>query len=219
MIKKKQSKLKQKKAQKPILRNKVLNGERVRLEELIHRQSDKLKVKNKQLSSGVKKQAESEEQIRIHTKAMEAVADGIFIIDAASQDFPVIYANQAFQKMTGYGEREIIGQNYFSLYGVDTDSRVIDEIKRTIHQNKVFHGEMLSFQKNGKRYWNLLRITPVRDSSGSVTHYVGIQTDVTLMRERELEITEQREELLHVTRVGKLAEFVSSLAHEISQPL
>jgi two-component system sensor kinase FixL len=39
------------------------------------------------------------------------------------------------------------------------------------------------------------------------------------MRERELEIEEQREELLHVTRVGKLAEFVSSLAHEISQPL
>jgi two-component system sensor kinase FixL len=48
---------------------------------------------------------------------------------------------------------------------------------------------------------------------------VGIQTDITLMRESELEIDEQREELLHVTRVGKLAEFVSSLAHEISQPL
>ena len=47
----------------------------------------------------------------------------------------------------------------------------------------------------------------------------GIQTDTTLMKQRDLEIEEQREELLHVTRVGKLAEFVSSLAHEISQPL
>jgi len=64
-----------------------------------------------------------------------------------------------------------------------------------------------------------LRITPVRDASGIVTHYAGIQTDVTVMRQKDLEIKEQREELLHVTRVGKLAEFVSSLAHEISQPL
>ncbi len=57
------------------------------------------------------------------------------------------------------------------------------------------------------------------DSKGALTHYVGLQTDLTLMKERGLEIIEQREELLHVTRVGKLAEFVSSLAHEISQPL
>ena len=78
---------------------------------------------------------------------------------------------------------------------------------------------MLQFKKNGKKYWNLLRITPVRDVQGIVTHYVGIKTDLTLMRQKDLEIKEQREELLHVTRVGKLAEFVSSLAHEISQPL
>jgi C4-dicarboxylate-specific signal transduction histidine kinase len=48
---------------------------------------------------------------------------------------------------------------------------------------------------------------------------VGIKTDTTLMKQKNLELEEQREELLHVTRVGKLAEFVSSLAHEISQPL
>jgi two-component system sensor kinase FixL len=59
----------------------------------------------------------------------------------------------------------------------------------------------------------------VRDVNGTVTHYVGIKTDITMMRQKDLEIIEKREELLHVTRVGKLAEFVSSLAHEISQPL
>ena len=66
---------------------------------------------------------------------------------------------------------------------------------------------------------NLLHISPVRDINDVITHYVGTQTDITLMRERDLEINEQRESILHVTRVGKLAEFVSSLAHEISQPL
>jgi two-component system sensor kinase FixL len=114
---------------------------------------------------------------------------------------------------------KIIGQNYYLIYGADGDVRVIDELKATILQGKIFHGEMFTFHKNGKKYFNLLRIAPVCDASGTVTHYIGIQTDVTLLREKEFEINEQHEELLHVTRVGKLAEFVSSLAHEISQPL
>jgi two-component system sensor kinase FixL len=208
-----------KKIKKPVSRNKFQNGERVRLEGLVQQQADELKIKNGQLRNGAEKQIRSEEQIHILTKAMESTADGIFIIDAQKPDFPVIYANQSFQKMTGYAKRDILGQNYFLLYGVDADPRVIDEVKHTIRKGKPFHGEMLNFEKNGKKCWNSLRIAPVRDSSGAVSHYVGIQTDVTLMREKELEIDEQREELLHVTRVGKLAEFVSSLAHEISQPL
>ncbi len=150
---------------------------------------------------------------------MEATADGIFIIDALKPDFPVTYVNQAFQTMSGYVKHEILGRNYFLLYGDGADQRVVAEIKDTITQGKPFHGEMLNFQKDGMKYWNLLRIAPVRDTKGLVTHFMGIQTDITLMRQRDLEIKEQREELLHVTRVGKLAEFVSSLAHEISQPL
>jgi PAS domain S-box-containing protein len=185
----------------------------------ILRQAGKLKSKERQLRNGVEKQIKVEEQVYIRTKAMEATADGIFIIDAQKPDFPIIYANRSFQDMTGYTKREILDRDYFLFYGTSADPRIVNEIKQTICRGKSFHGEMLNFKKNGKKYWNSLRIAPVRDPKGVVTHYVGIQTDVTLMRDRELEIDEQREELLHVTRVGKLAEFVSSLAHEISQPL
>ncbi|OGS47098.1 MAG: hypothetical protein A2539_08365 [Elusimicrobia bacterium RIFOXYD2_FULL_34_15] len=185
----------------------------------IQQQADELKEKTGQLKSGAEKQIRSEEQIYILTKAIESTEDGIFIIDAQNPKFPIIYTNQSFRKMTGYVKGEILGQNYFLLYGNYAGHRIVEKIKQTIHKGKSFHGEMLNFRKNGKKYWNLLRIAPVYDARGAVTHYTGIQTDVTLMREKELEIVEQREELLHVTRVGKLAEFVSSLAHEISQPL
>ena len=195
------------------------NGEHVRLEGVVQKQANELKVKNGQLKKGADKHIKSEEQIYILTKAMESTIDGIFIVDAQKQDFPITYANQSFLEMTGYAKTEVLGRSYFLFYGVDADFRSINEIKRLINKGKSFHGEMLSFRKDGKKYWNSLRINPVRDSSGAITHYIGIQTDVTLMREKELEINEQREELLHVTRVGKLAEFVSSLAHEISQPL
>ncbi|HBG60650.1 MAG: hypothetical protein A2306_09870 [Omnitrophica WOR_2 bacterium RIFOXYB2_FULL_38_16] len=189
------------------------------LRETVNHQADELKTKNGQIKEWADKEKLAEEQIRIRTKAMDSTTDGIFIIDAQKRDFPIIYSNHSFQVMTGYAKKDILGQNYFLLYAAAADPRIAEEIKNTLQQNRSFHGEMLNFRKNGEKFWNYMRITPVRDTSGVVTHYIGIQTDVTLMRQRDFEIKEQREELLHVTRVGKLAEFVSSLAHEISQPL
>jgi len=42
-------------------------------------------------------------------------------------------------------------------------------------QGKAFIGDMIQYRKNGEKYWNLLRITPVRDVTGNVTHYVGVK--------------------------------------------
>jgi len=150
---------------------------------------------------------------------MEETSDGIFIIDALKPTFPFIYANQSCYKMTGYTKDEIIGKNYFLHSKPYVNPHILEEIKHTLLQGKPFFGEMVQFRKNGEKYWNLLRITPVRDVKGTITHYVGVKTDITLMRQKELEIIEKREELLHVTRVGKLAEYVSSFAHEIKQPM
>ena len=168
---------------------------------------------------GADREKFAEEQIYIRTKAMESTIDGIFIIDAKESSFPIIYANPSFYSLTGYSKKEVIGKNYFLLYGSNADLRVLEEIKQTMQQGRSFHKEILNYRKNGKKFWSSLRITPIRDTNGDTTHYVGIKTDITLMKQRDLEIEEQREQLLHVTRVGKLAEFVSSLAHEISQPL
>ena len=182
-------------------------------------QTGELKIRDGELKQGVGREKIAAEQILIQTKAMEATSDGIFIIDAKHPNFIIIYANSAFQSITGYTKKEIIGQDYFLIYGSLADLRVIDEIKKTLLRGEIFHGELLKFKKNGEKYWCLLRMTPIRSINGEITHYVGIKTDITLMKKSDLEIEVQREELLHVTRVGKLAEFVSSLAHEISQPL
>jgi len=199
----------------PRLRESVYNN----LEEQIRQQTDELKIQKGQLKRGANREKSAEEQINIRTKAMDSTLDGIFIIDAKHPDFPVIYANPAFYRLTGYSKSDVIGRNYFLLYGADVNVRLVEEIQQTLRKGKSFHGEMLNFKKNGEKFWSLLRMALVRDVNGEITHYIGIKTDTTLMKQRDLEIEEQREELLHVTRVGKLAEFVSSLAHEISQPL
>jgi len=192
---------------------------RIYLEDKIRQQSDELETRGGQLKKGADREKLAHEQIRIQTKAIESTLDGIFILDAKESGFPVVYANPSFFTLTGYSKSEVIGKSYFSLYGFDTNKSISEEIQQALREGKSFHGEMLRFKKNGEKFWSFLRIAPVRDSKGAITHYVGIKTDTTLMKKRDSEIEEQREELLHVTRVGKLAEFVSSLAHEISQPL
>lgn len=188
------------------------------LEKKVRQQKDELKARSGQLKQGLIGAKIAEEEIHIRTRAIESTFDGIFIIDAQEPDFPVVYANASFYTLTGYSRSEVIGKNYFLLEMHD-NARVYEDIKQTLIHGKSFHGEILNFKKNGEKYWGLLRITLVRDKNGATTHYVGNKTDISLMKKRDLEIEEQREELLHVTRVGKLAEFVSSLAHEISQPL
>jgi len=200
-------------------REKLGAGREKIAEELSRLQSDEIVLKDGQLREGVDREKLAEEQIHIRTKAMESTFDGIFIIDALKPDFRIIYANPSFYALTGFTKKEVIGKNYFLLYGNTENSLLVKEIKQTLLQGKIFQGEMLHHKKNGEKFWSLLRITLVRDKDGTITHYVGNKTDMTLMKQRNLEIEVQREELLHVTRVGKLAEFVSSLAHEISQPL
>lgn len=184
---------------------------------MIRQQSNKLKMKNGKLNHEIKQNVKAEEQIRITTQAMESISDGIFIINIKKPGFPVIYANRSFQKITGHSKKKILGKNYFLLYGAGADQPIISEIKHAISKGQAFNGEMFSFEKKGKKYWTLLRIAPVPEVSSGIKHYIGIQTDLTLMRHKEQKIIEQREEFLHMTSVG--AEFISSLAHEISQPL
>jgi two-component system sensor kinase FixL len=225
---------------KPVKEALLKTVTRDNLEEQVRQQADVIEIQKGQLKRGSDREKRganrekqgvnreklgavrekiAEEQITIRTKAMDSTLDGIFIIDAKKADFPVIYANPAFYRITGYCKRDVVGRNYFLLYGPDVNTRVVEEIQQTLRKGRAFHGEMVNFRKNGEQFWSLLRMALVRDVNGEVTHYVGIKTDTTLMKQRDLEIEEKREELLHVTRVGKLAEFVSSLAHEISQPL
>lgn len=206
---------KQKKVKKPRIKDFTRNG----LEKKIRRQSAELKNKREQLRKGADREKFTEKEINIRTNVMKFASDGIFIIDAMKSDFPVIYANPSFFDLTGYSKKDVIGKSYFLSNGFEFNLSAAQEIKQTLRQGNLFYGEVLNSKKDGKKYWSLLRIAPVRDSKGALTHYVGIKTDTTLMKQRDLEISQQREELLHVTRVGKLAELVSSLAHEISQPL
>jgi sigma-B regulation protein RsbU (phosphoserine phosphatase) len=125
------------------------------------------------------------EWLALKDRALDVAAEGITIADARLPDRPLIYANEGFERMTGYPVAEVLGRNCRFLQGPDTDAPVVAEIRAALAECRECIVEILNYRKNGTTFWNRLSITPLRDSSGKVTHFIGIQSDVTARRQAE----------------------------------
>jgi PAS domain S-box-containing protein len=122
---------------------------------------------------------------RLYDRALAATSCGIVISDARCFDNPIIYCNPAFLEITGYSQEEVIGRNCRFLQGHDTDPIAVEQIRQSIRTGQEVRVVLKNYRKDGTVFWNDLRISPVRDSSGKVTHFIGIQTDITERKQAE----------------------------------
>lgn len=110
---------------------------------------------------------------------MGAVHHGIVITDPNLADNPVIYCNHAVEKMTGYRAAEIIGRNCRIWQGADTDPAVVEKLRDALTLGECCTVTLKNYKRNRTEFWNELTVAPVRNLAGYVTHYVGVQQDVT----------------------------------------
>ncbi len=122
-------------------------------------------------------------------KAVNAAKQGVTIVDINLPDQPLIFANPTFLRLTGYPLNEIIGRNCRFLQGKDTDHDAVDKIRKAIETGNEITVTLLNYKKDGTPFWNELRLSPVKDENGKVTHYIGLQLDVS----KELEMRRQLE--------------------------
>jgi len=118
-------------------------------------------------------------------RALGAAAEGITISDPSLPDNPLIYANSGFERITGYEVSAVLGKNCRFLQGPDTDPDAAEAIRRAVVEQRECTVEILNYRKDGSAFWNRLSVTPVRDEHGTVTHFIGVQSDVTDRREAE----------------------------------
>jgi phosphoserine phosphatase RsbU/P len=123
--------------------------------------------------------------IELKERALAAAGEGITIVDARLPGMPLIYANPAFEKLTGYSREESIGYNCRFLQGPETDPKATETIRRAINSKHGCVVEILNYRKDGTTFWNRLSITPALNEANEVTHYIGIQSDVTARRRAE----------------------------------
>ena len=145
------------------------------------------------------------ERLQLHERALEASTEGLMIADANLPDHPMVFISPACEKITGYKPEELLGKNLRFLQGSDPDPVVRSKIRESIRLGVPVSVELINYRKDGTPFWNSLRISPIRDVGGMVTHYVGVQSDITERRVME----EQFRQSQKMEAVGKLAGAVS----------
>jgi len=118
-------------------------------------------------------------------RALGAAAEGITISDLSRPDNPLIYVNSGFERITGYSAASVLGKNCRFLQGPDTDPEAAEVIRTAVAEERACTVEILNYRKDGSSFWNRLSITPVRDGQGRVTHFIGVQSDITDRRHAE----------------------------------
>lgn len=128
-------------------------------------------------------QRQSNEQLRLLRRVIQSAACGIVVADALQEDLPLVYVNPAFEAMTGYRADEVLGRNCRFLHSTESGQAALNEVRAALREQRETRVLLRNFRKDGQLFLNQFLLSPVRNAEGKVTHYVGIQEDVT---EREM---------------------------------
>jgi PAS domain S-box-containing protein len=113
---------------------------------------------------------------------------GILVVRAREPDLPLVYVNSAFERITGYTSDEVLGRNCRFLQGDDRGQPALDELRAAIKDSRPCQVLLRNYRKDGSLFWNELSIVPLYDTDGQLSHFVGIQNDVTKRKRNEAEL-------------------------------
>ena len=160
----------------------------------------------------------------IYLKALNSANSGIIITDNRQPDNPIVYCNKAFELITGYSHNEIIGHNCRFLQSQDRAQPERNILKECIQNGKECRVEIRNYKKNGKLFWNELFVSPVHNENGEITHFIGVQNDITARKRAEHELREEKAsvEKKIQNRTQELIDnqtFLSSIIHTVRESL
>ncbi|MEG4218437.1 PAS domain S-box protein [Microcoleus sp. Pol14C6] len=182
----------------------------------------------------------AEEMLWLYDRAIAATSTGVTISDATDPENPIIYCNPAFESMTGYRRQEIIGKNGRFLHGSDTDPAAVEIIRQALQTESECKVILKNYRKDGTAFWNCFSISPVRDRMGKLTHFIGVQRDITERKQAEEALhnseAQSREraaqlaatlnqlkatnsQLVQSEKMSSLGLLLAGVAHEINNPV
>ncbi|MDR3409458.1 MAG: EAL domain-containing protein [Formivibrio sp.] len=123
--------------------------------------------------------------LQSHDAALREISQGVLI---AGTDQRVTYANHAIERISGYSQEELLGQSYAILQGPKSNADTVAKMRTALDAAQPFQGEILNYRKDGTEFWSELSLSPVFDTSGQLTQFVGVQSDITPRKQADVEL-------------------------------
>lgn len=144
--------------------------------------------------SDVTRQRLEESRLKLLESVVTYANDAVMITEAEPISLPgprIVYVNEAFTRMTGYAEEEVLGKSPRILQGPNSDKKELKRLREAMENWQSCEITTINYKKNGEEFWTNFSISPVADSKGWFTHWISIQREVSSQK-----IEEQKKELL-----------------------
>lgn len=144
--------------------------------------------------------------------AIEMTRMPMILTDPNLPDNPVVFANRAFQDLTGYHEEEVLGRNCRFLQGAHTDREAVAELRNAITEHRAVSVELLNYKRDGTPFWNACFVGPVYDADGRLIYFFASQLDVTRRRTSEAAFRQAQ-------KMESIGQLTAGLAHDFNNLL
>ncbi len=135
-----------------------------------------------------------EDRLRLLESVIVNANDAVVITEAEPVELPgpkIVYVNQAFTRMMGYAQEEVIGKTPRILQGPKTDWAALKDIRTALKKWEPSLAEIVNYHKDGSEVWIELSIFPVTDVTGHYTYWVALQRDITQRKQTEAVLQRQ----------------------------
>ncbi|MBK8479241.1 MAG: response regulator [Opitutaceae bacterium] len=164
----------------------------------------------------------SAERLRLLESAVINSYDSIVITDAGSPACPrprIILVNAAFTRLSGYSSEEAIGRSPSLLQGPESDRNEIGRMRVAMACGEVFTSELINYRKDGTPFHVEARVMPIRDARGRVTHWIGVQRDITARKQATAERERLEARLREKQKLESLGVLAGGVAHDFNNLL
>jgi len=155
---------------------------------------------------------QSEAEARLLLQAMSHTSVGVAIADARDPENRYILTNAAFEQMSGYSAAELREKRPGFLLGPDTDPSTAAEVRRALEERREHQATLVVHRKDGTPFWDELRVSPVKDRAGELTHLVFLHSDITARKQTEAA-------LLQAQKMDAVGQLTGGVAHDFNNIL